>query len=82
MPPLRLLLMPQRLLEEVAFWHRLDMKIGVELGVPPPDIHLKDMGQRVYWGPALELENGRPALVAPEGRANGGGGERQAGARR
>ena len=32
--------------EEAAFWHRLDVEIGeeLELGVPPLDIQLRDVG--------------------------------------
>ena len=52
--------------EEVAFWHRLDMKMEeeLELGVLPPDIWLEDVGQRVWWGPELELVPEAPALLA------------------
>ena len=66
LPPLWLLLMPQRVTaeEEEAFWHGLDLKAGEELeqGVPPPDIWIKDMGCWVWWGPVLVLEQEGPPL--------------------
>ena len=50
--------MPQKMITEkkAAFWHRLDLEMGeeLELGVPPPDIQLKDVGWRVWWGPGPE----------------------------
>ena len=38
--------------EEAAFWHGLDLEMGeeLELGVPPQDIQLKDVGWWVWWG--------------------------------
>ena len=48
------ILMLQKMMtkDEAAFWHWLNLEIGEELklGVPPPDIQLKDMGQWVWWG--------------------------------
>ena len=55
LPLLWLIPMPQRMTtkEEVVFWHVLDLEIGedLELGVPPPDIWLKDVGWQLWLGP-------------------------------
>ena len=50
--------------EEGTFWHRLDfeMREELELGPPPPNIELEDMGQQVPWGPELQLVQEGPPL--------------------
>ena len=52
--------------KEAAFWYRVYLKIGeeLELGVPPPDVWIENMGQRVLWGPEPELvKEGPPVRV-------------------
>ena len=68
LPPLWLLPMLQRIVgkKEIAFWHRLDLEMGkeLELGVPPPDVWIEDVGWWVQWG--LEqgpVEEGLPLLA-------------------
>ena len=48
--------------EEERFWHRQDLASGeaLELGVPPKDIQIEEVGKRVMWGPVIE-----PALEGP-----------------
>ena len=43
--------------EEERFWLRQDLESSeaLELGVLPPDIQMEEVGQRVMWGPAIEL---------------------------
>ena len=57
--------MPQQMMgeEEEHFWLRQDLESGdlLELGVPPEDIQMEEVGERVVWGLAIEL--------APEGLA-------------
>ena len=60
--------MLQRMLgkEEDAFWHGLNLKMGeeLELVVPPRDIQIEDIGQRVWWGPEPKLvQEGLPFLA-------------------
>ena len=47
--------------EEEHFWCGQDLASGeaLELGVPPKDVQMEEVGERVMWGPAIE--------PAPEG---------------
>ena len=56
--------------EEKRFWHGQDLVSGeaLELGVPPKDIQMEEVGKRVMWGPAIEPAPERPPLV-PLGEA-------------
>ena len=67
MPPLQLLLMPQRMsrAQEENFWWGWDVAMGeeLEMGPPPPTIQLEEVGQRVPWGPAVELAEEGPPLL-------------------
>ena len=70
MPPLWLLPMPWRMsqLKEEDFWQGRDLTMGeeLELGPPPLRVQLEEAGQRVPWGPEVELaEEGSP--LAPLG---------------
>ena len=63
--PLWLLLMLQKMMEEEgAFWHGLDVDTleELELGIPTPNIWLKDVGQWVWWGPEPEPAPEGPTL--------------------
>ena len=65
MPPLRQVLMLQRMSkeQEEAFWCGLDVAIGeeLEMGPPPPTIQLEEAGWWVLWGLVVELaEEGLP----------------------
>ena len=48
--------------EEEHFWHGQDLASGkaLELGIPPEDVQMEEVGKRVMWGPAVE-----PALEGP-----------------
>ena len=55
-------------MEEESFWRGRDLMMGeeLELGPPPPRVQLEEAGQRVPWGPEVELaEEGSP--LAPLG---------------
>ena len=60
--------------EEKCFWIRQDLVSGkaLELGVPPEDIQMEEVGEWVTWGPAIEPVPEGPAL----GTLNGGAVER------
>ena len=66
MPPLRLLLMPQRILvvQEEGFWHGWDvvMREELEMGHPPPSTQLEEVGQWVPWRLLVELAEVGPPL--------------------
>ena len=56
--------------EEERFWHGQDLASGeaLELGVPPEDVQIEEVGERVTWGPAIEqVPEGLP--LAPLGEA-------------
>ena len=60
--------MPQQIMEEEeegAFWHGLDIETReeLELGIPPPNICLTDVGRWVWWGPNPELALKGPPLL-------------------
>ena len=42
--------------EEKRFWRGQDLASGeaLELGVPPEDIQMEEVGERVMWGLAIE----------------------------
>ena len=42
--------------EEERFWLGQDLESGevLELGVPPKDVQMEEVGERVMWGPAIE----------------------------
>ena len=48
--------------EEKRFWLGQDLVSGkaLELGVPPEDIQMEEVGEQVTWGPVIE-----PALEGP-----------------
>ena len=55
-------------MEEENFWWGRDLVTGeeLELGPPPPRVQLEEAGQRIPWGPEVELaEEGSP--LAPLG---------------
>ena len=56
--------------EEKHFWHGQDLASGkaLELGVPPEDVQMEEVGEWVTWGPAIELAPEGPPL-APLGEA-------------
>ena len=66
MPPLWLVLMPQKMMkeEEEAFWYGLDveMREELELGLPPPNVQLAKVGQRILWRAELEPAQEGPPL--------------------
>ena len=73
MPPLQLLPILQRMsvAQEENFWWAWDVVTGekLELGPPPPTIQLEEVGQRIPWGPAVELaEEGLPLSPLGLGR--------------
>ena len=41
---------------EKCFWQRQDLvsRKALELGVPPRDVQMEEVGERVMWGPAIE----------------------------
>ena len=51
--------MPQWMMveEEKHFWLGQDLASGkaLELGIPPRDIQMEEVGKRVMWGLAVEL---------------------------
>ena len=57
--------------EEKGFWLGQDLTFGeaLELGIPPEDIQMEEMGEQVMWGPAIELAPEGPPLV-PLGEAS------------
>ena len=56
--------------EEERFWRGQDLASGkaLELGVPPKDVQMEEVGEWVTWGPAIELAPEGPPLV-PLGEA-------------
>ena len=48
--------------EEKHFWRGQDLASGeaLELGIPPKEIQIEEMGEQVTWGLAIE-----PALEGP-----------------
>ena len=48
--------------EEECFWLGQDLESSkvLELGIPPKDIQMEEVGERVAWGPAIE-----PVLECP-----------------
>ena len=64
--------MPQWMMDEVekCFWLGQDLVSGkvLELGVPPKDIQMEEVGEWVTWGPAIEPAPEGPPL-APLGEA-------------
>ena len=54
--------------EEKCFWRSQDLASSkaLELGVPPKDIQMEEVGERVMWGPAIELAPEGPPLVPLE----------------
>ena len=72
LPKLRLILIPQRITveEEECFWHGQDLASGkaLELGIPPKDVQMEEVGERVTWQPAIEPAPEGPPL-APLGEA-------------
>ena len=61
-------MMPQQMTdeEEECFWLRPDLESGkaLELGIPPKDIQVEEVGEQVMWGPAIEPGPEGP-LLAP-----------------
>ena len=51
--------------EEKRFWLRQDLASSkaLELGIPPKDVQMKEVGERVMWGPAIEPAPEEPPLV-------------------
>ena len=51
--------------EEKRFWLWQDLESGkaLELGIPPKDIQMEEVGKRVMWGPAIELVPEGPPLA-------------------
>ena len=63
--------MPQQMMdkEEKHFWLGQDLASGktLELGVPPEDVQMEEMGKRVMWGPAIEpAPQGLPLALLTE----------------
>ena len=56
--------------EEKCFWHRQDLASSkaLELGVPPEDVQMEEVGEWVTWGPVIEPAPEGPPL-APLGEA-------------
>ena len=55
--------------EEKNFWLGQDLVSGkaLELGVPPKDIQMEEVGERVMWGPAIEpMPEGTPLVPLGE----------------
>ena len=48
--------------EEKHFWRGQDLvsSKALELGVPPEDVQMEEVGERATWGPVIE-----PALEGP-----------------
>ena len=42
--------------EEERFWHGQDLASikALELGIPPEDVQMEEVSERVMWGPAIE----------------------------
>ena len=42
--------------EEERFWHGQDLASGeaIELGVPPENVQIEEVGEQVMWGLAIE----------------------------
>ena len=51
--------------EEKRFWLRQDLASSeaLELGVPPKDVQMEEVGEQVMWGPAIELVPEGPPLA-------------------
>ena len=56
--------------EEKHFWSVQDLACGeaLELGVPPEDVQMEEVGEQVTWGSAIEPAPEGPPLV-PLGEA-------------
>ena len=55
--------------EEKRFWlAKIWHPEALELGVPPKDVQMEEVGERVMWGPAIEPAPEGPPLV-PLGEA-------------
>ena len=56
--------------KEEHFWHRQDLASGkaLKLGIPPKDVQMEEVGERVTWGLAIEPAPEGPPL-APLGEA-------------
>ena len=58
--------MPRQMMvkEEKRFWRGQDLASGkaLELGIPPRDIQMEEVGERVTWGQAIEPAARRTAL--------------------
>ena len=55
--------------EEKCFWHRQDLasREALELGIPPEDIQMEEVGEQVTWGSAIEpLPEGLPLAPLTE----------------
>ena len=59
--------MPQQMMDkkEEHFWLGQNLESGkvLEYGVLPPDVQREEVGQRVMWGPAIELAPEGPPLA-------------------
>ena len=51
--------------EEKHFWLGQDLASSkaLELGVPPEDVQIEEVGERVMWGPAIEPASEGPPLA-------------------
>ena len=51
--------------EEKRFWHGQDLASSkaLELGIPPKDMQMEEVGDRVMWGPVIELALEGPPLA-------------------
>ena len=51
--------------EEKCFWLRQDLESGMvlELGVPPKDVQMEEMSERVMLGPVIEPASEGPPLA-------------------
>ena len=51
--------------EEERFWLGQDLESSkaLELGIPPEDIQMEEVGERVMWGLAIELVPEGPPLA-------------------
>ena len=55
--------------EEKCFWLGQNLESGeaLELGIPPKNIQMEEVGERVTWGPALEpVPEGLPLVPLTE----------------
>ena len=58
--------------EEKHFWLGQDLESSeaLELGVPPKDVQMEEVGERVMWGPVIELVPEGPPLAPLTGAPN------------